>query len=160
MSWQAQHDSRCFVMWQVCDLYGLSSSKDVFERFTFPVGDERWFSVYFSQQIDWFSVVTFVKQQAKRWPLSKLWPSICSTENFIFSVKPIGRIFMPLCLLALWQFYLSLLAHLCCNYWIGRIRQVFFIISLSLFLNTCFTHKFKGCSLLADWKRCVHAGYL
>ena len=31
-------------------------------------------------------------------------PSIRSTENLIFPVEPIGRIFMPLCLLALWQF--------------------------------------------------------
>ena len=30
----------------------LSSSNDVFERFTFPVGDERWFS----HQIDWSSI--------------------------------------------------------------------------------------------------------
>ena len=30
----------------------FSSNKDVFERFTFPGGDERWFSVYFSQQIE------------------------------------------------------------------------------------------------------------
>ena len=45
-------------MWYVRDLsLELSSSKDVFERFTLAVGDEKWFFVYFSQQIDRFSVL-------------------------------------------------------------------------------------------------------
>ena len=46
----------------------LSSNKNVFERFIFPVGDERWFCVYFSQQIGWFFIVLpLYKWQAKRW---------------------------------------------------------------------------------------------
>ena len=34
----------------------FSSNKDIFQRFTFPVGDERRLSEYLSLQIDWFSI--------------------------------------------------------------------------------------------------------
>ena len=65
------------------------SSKDVFERVTIPVGDERWFSVYFSQQIDWFSIVQHLYKVRPNAGLltSELWPSIFSAEDFIFSVE-------------------------------------------------------------------------
>ena len=47
--------TRLLLFRDVTSLWPLeySSNKDVFERFTFHVGDERWFS----QQIGWFSIV-------------------------------------------------------------------------------------------------------
>ena len=47
------------LFYDVTSLWPLefSSNKGVFERIIFPVEEERWFSVYFSQQIGWFSIV-------------------------------------------------------------------------------------------------------
>ena len=98
----------------------LSSNKDVFERFTFHVGDERWFS----QQIGWFSIVLHLYNVTGQTLASQWIVAFDLLKGFIFSVEPISRIFMPLCLLALWYFWLSLLAHSCCSYLIGWISTL------------------------------------
>ena len=64
-------------------------------------------SLYISLSKLVYSLLCYIciKHKAKHWPLSELIIAFdLLNGGFIFSLKPISRIFMPLCLLALWQF--------------------------------------------------------